>query len=109
MGERNNLNFTLIYLTSLFSGCPTFSRHGCFTSIVTSRSRQFPGSFYHDSLNSQEQPPDVLYKKCRSFRPATILKGLQHRCFPVNINKFLTMPTLKNSCEQLLLKSHLSY
>ena len=30
-------------------------------------------------------------------------KGLQHRCFPVNIAKFLT-PILKNICERLLLK-----
>ena len=32
-----------------------------------------------------------------------IKKKLQHRCFPVNIAKFLTTPILKNICERLLL------
>ena len=30
-------------------------------------------------------------------------KRLQHRCFPVNIVKFLRTPILKNICEWLLL------
>ena len=30
-------------------------------------------------------------------------KRLQHRCFSINIAKFLRTPTLKNICEQLLL------
>ena len=33
-----------------------------------------------------------------------IKKRLQHRCFPVNIAKFLRTPILKNICERLLLK-----
>ena len=32
-----------------------------------------------------------------------IKKRLQHRCFPLNIAKFLRTPTLKNICERLLL------
>ena len=38
-----------------------------------------------------------------------IKKILQHRCFPVNIAKFLRSPILKNICERLrlnLLKDH---
>ena len=30
-------------------------------------------------------------------------QGLQHRCFPVNIVKFIRKPILKNICERLLL------
>ena len=33
-----------------------------------------------------------------------ILKRLQHRCFPVNIAKFLRTPNLKNTCDRLLFK-----
>ena len=33
------------------------------------------------------------------------LAGLQHRCFSVNIAKFLRTPILKSICEQLLLES----
>ena len=33
-----------------------------------------------------------------------IKKYLQHRCFPVNIVKFLRTSILRNICEQMLLK-----
>ena len=33
-----------------------------------------------------------------------IKKRLQHRCFPVNIVKFLRTPILKNTCERLFLQ-----
>ena len=33
-----------------------------------------------------------------------IKKRLQHRCFPMNIAKFLATPILKNTCERLLLR-----
>ena len=42
----------------------------------------------------------VVYLQTCNF----IKKRLQHRCFPVNIAKFLRNPILKNICEQLLLK-----
>ena len=32
-----------------------------------------------------------------------LIKLFQHRCFPVNIAKFLRTPILKNICKQLLL------
>ena len=73
----------------------------------------------------QKQPPEVFYKKSCSENVAIfsgkhlrwslfltklqahacnfIKKRLQHRCFPVNIAKFLREPTLKNICERLLL------
>ena len=35
-------------------------------------------------------------------------KRLQHRCFSVNIAKFLRTPILKNNCERLLLNEHCS-
>ena len=37
-------------------------------------------------------------------RSKTLVKRLQHRCFPVNIAKFLRTPILKNICERLLPK-----
>ena len=37
-----------------------------------------------------------------------IKKRLQHRCFPVNIAKFLRAPILKNTCQRLLLPIHFS-
>ena len=39
-----------------------------------------------------------------SFLIKFINKRLQHRCFPLNIAKFLRAPTLKNIYERLLLK-----
>ena len=39
------------------------------------------------------------------FRVGSIIeKGLQRRCFPVNIAKYLRTPFLKNICERLLLE-----
>ena len=43
--------------------------------------------------------------KLQALSPVTLLKRLQHRCFPVNIVKFLRTPILKNICERLLLNS----
>ena len=76
-------------------------------------------------LNPQKHPPEVFYKKgviqnlarfkwknlCQIFffffvglRPATLLKKrLWHRCFPVNVAKFLRAPFLQNSSGRLLL------
>ena len=74
----------------------------------------------------QKQPPEVFYKErcsykfrkinrkhlCQSLflnkvaglRPATILKKkLWHRCFPVNLAKFLGTPFLQNTSGRLLL------
>ena len=43
-----------------------------------------------------KQRPEVLYKKA-------LLKVFQHKCFPVNIEKFLRTPILKNVCKRHLL------
>ena len=45
---------------------------------------------------------DVADQKASSF----ILQRLQHRCFLVNIAKFLRTPILKNICKWLLLESY---
>ena len=55
----------------------------------------------------------LLYSQENNFRTLGqglhvcnfIKKRLQHRCFPVNIAKFLRTSILNNICEQLLLKS----
>ena len=49
----------------------------------------------------------LLLKTLQTFRPETLLnkvfpKNKKHRCFPVNITKFLILPILKNICKQLL-------
>ena len=47
----------------------------------------------------------LFFNRVADFRPATILKKrLEHKCFPVNIAKFLRTPILKNICERLLLQ-----
>ena len=51
----------------------------------------------------QKQPPEVFCKKAFNF----FKNGLHHRCFPVNIVKFLKTPISRNICEQLLLKFRL--
>ena len=49
----------------------------------------------------------VFLIKLQAFGPATLLKRLQYRCFPVNFAKFLGTPVLKNIYKRLLL--HLKY
>ena len=45
-----------------------------------------------------------LFNKVAGFQACTFIKKrLYHRCFLVNITKFLRMPTWKNICEWLLL------
>ena len=73
----------------------------------------------------QKQPPEVFFKKAlkkisnihrkttvlesllnkvAAFQPCSFIrKILRHRCFPVNIAKFLRTPILKSICQQLLL------
>ena len=67
----------------------------------------------------QKQPRKVLYKKAglleilqysqeytkkSDMKSCNIIKKRhQHKCFPVNIAKFLRTPILKNICEVLLL------
>ena len=47
---------------------------------------------------------ESLFDKVAVLQPSNFIKDrLQHRCFPVNIAKFLTAPILKNTCELLLL------
>ena len=42
----------------------------------------------------------LFFVKVASLRPETLFKKrLQHRCFLVNIKKFLRAPILKNICE----------
>ena len=78
------------------------------------------------SQNVQKQPGEVFFEKrysekfCNIHRKTSVLESLfhkvaalkacsfnkkriQHRCFPVNIAKFLRAPILKNICERLLL------
>ena len=70
------------------------------------------------SLTSPEAATKVFYRRsCSlisqysqenacvsvSFCVSFIKNRLQHRCFPVNIVKFLRILILKNSCERLLL------
>ena len=70
------------------------------------------GRFYviflvvHQRYYRQKQPPEVFYGKVASVQELlknAIKKRLQHRCFPINIAKFLRTSILKNICERLLL------
>ena len=64
--------------------------------------------FVKQKYTLEKQPPE---KECvlKNFAILTgkhlcwnfIKKRLQHRCFPVNIGKFLRTPILENICEQL--------
>ena len=46
----------------------------------------------------------LLFNKVAGLRPATLLKKrLWHRCFPVNFEKFLRIPFLKNTSGRLFL------
>ena len=54
--------------------------------------------FSYKSLNVPSEKIIFLWNLCHLF------PVLQHRCFPVNIAKFLITPVLKNICIRLLLK-----
>ena len=48
---------------------------------------------------------ESLFNKAAGLQTCKIIKKiLQHRCFPVNIEKFLRAPILRNIYERLLLK-----
>ena len=47
----------------------------------------------------------LFFNEVGFLRGATLsIKGIQHRCFLVNIAKFLRITILKNICEWLLLQ-----
>ena len=43
---------------------------------------------YSENTHGESTCVGVLFNKIVGWRPATLLKGLQHRCFPVNSQKF---------------------
>ena len=61
----------------------------------------------------QKQPREVFYKESCTIKNFItcnfIKKRLQHKCFPVNIARFLRKPNLKNICERLLLHYLIQY
>ena len=78
------------------------------------------------TMNNKKQSPEVFYKKVvlknfsiftgkylclslfliklRTFGSNFVKKRFQHRCFSVNIEKFLKTVILEKICERLLLK-----
>ena len=71
-----------------------------------------PADFTVTRQDNQMQPPELLYKRailkhfaistgntCIAvyWRPSHQQKRPQHRCFPMNIAKFLILPILKNT------------
>ena len=51
----------------------------------------------------------LIFNKVASVRPATLVKKrFHHRCFPVNIAKFLRTLILKNICKRLHLNSRIT-
>ena len=63
----------------------------------------------NSSVCFQKQLSEVFYENC-CWSEAVVLKAcnfikkrLQHRCFQVNIAKFLRTPIFKNICKRLLL------
>ena len=64
-----------------------------------------PEVFLDISQNSQENTcVSVSFLMKKGLRPATLLKRLRHRYFPVNFAKFLITPFLQNTSGWLLLK-----
>ena len=62
--------------------------------------------FLEISQNSQEKHlcQSLFFNKVADLGPATLLKmRLWHRCFPVNLAKFLRTPFLHNTSGRLLL------
>ena len=60
--------------------------------------------FWKTSHYPQETPVlEFLFKKVAGLKACNFIKKLpQHRCFPVNIAKFLRLPISKNTCDRLL-------
>ena len=59
----------------------------------------------HQKCSIKAPVQESLFVKVVGLQTCNFMKKrLRHRCFPVNIMKFLRKPTLKNTYEQLLLK-----
>ena len=89
------LSWFQIYVYVVFrnshQGCPIRkSVHRNFTKFI--------GKHLYQSL---------FFNKVSDLRPATLLKKrLWHRCFPVNLAKFLRKPFLQDTSGRLLLSIH---
>ena len=59
-----------------------------------------------ETVNSKPKTKKIsrISRRCFS-RPANLLKRLQHRCFPVSIEKFLRSPFSQNTSRRLLLNT----
>ena len=84
------------YLETRFFNYQNWSRHLEIDAFIIFGKSKF------STCSVQKQSPEVLHKKGfpKMFEKLcnVIKKTLQHRCFTVNIGKFLRSPISKNSC-----------
>ena len=89
MQKSNNKQLTLLYCDRTVRS----SHRRCSIKKMFLKISQYP----------QEAPVlESLFKKVAALQACNFIKKRpQHRCFPVNIAKFLRLPIFKNICERL--------
>ena len=92
-------NFCEIFRKTLFYKTPLVAGSDIFGVLNVYKSEDSSSLKITFILLCRSSPPEVFYNNACNF----IKKKLQHRSFPVNIEKFLRTPLLKNIYELLLL------
>ena len=85
--------------------------HSYFQQVLKEIKKQASEMFYKESYskkfcNIHRNTPvsESLFNKVVGLQACNFIKRrLQHKCFSVNIGKFLRPPIVKNTCERLLL------
>ena len=77
----------------------------CNTKVQKEPQEEFCKISYSNKFHNIHRKMLVLESLFNKVAWKFIKKRLQHRCFPVNISKFVRTPILKNICERILLQS----
>ena len=72
------------------------------TIVFTDESKQFQSHHWRCSIKNASLKNFAIFTR-KHLRWSLFKKRIQHRCFPVNIAKFLRTPSLENMCERLFL------
>ena len=97
----------LLLKSLLFLLCYHYPSNGLKVSCKEAIQRQSTEMFYKKAVlkdfamfTGNQLCWSLFIIKLQAFRPTVLLKILQHRCFPVNVTKFLRRAFFQNICKR---------
>ena len=103
---RAKINIYTWIKSFLFDILPTFFSFSCLIFYLSDNQKQPSGCSIKEAAQKKTLVLESLFHKTAALEACNFIKKrLQHRCFAVNIAKFLRTPNLKNICKRQLLQN----